>query len=218
MRKYILTIIMSVLATIIAQAQFNAYQYGADVVRRQQEKLQQQQQQAYNSGAGTTCYIAGQQAIANGNYALALKNFKDGIGYNNIPSYEALGLCYELGVGCERNLAEADKYYRLGAEKNSNSCRNALNRINSNGHYPASYRSTFITNVRNNFNSQYGGAYSAPSQNNNVNADPYPCSVCNATGVCNGCRGTGYAYGTTRCNMCYGGTKCKYCGGKGWRK
>lgn len=219
MKKLFLFMLAAICSYMFCNAQYynpyqQAYEWGAELARQQQ----QANQQAYNMGYAMGLVQTGMSNIANGNYETAVENFQEAYDdYDYIPALECLGVCYELGIGCDRDTDWADILYEAGAAKNNWACKSAVQRINQNGHWPASYRSTYLQNFRANYAAQYGGGY-VPSYGGGIDSDDvdHSCRACNNTGVCNGCHGTGIAYGTTRCNMCHGSGKCMNCGGKGW--
>lgn len=235
--RRILVVIMGMITYLISSAQyyspnFNAFEWGAELVRQQQ----QANQNAYNYGSAMGLVLAGQKCIAEGDYATALEKFQEAYDeYDYIPALECIGICYELGIGCQRDTDWADRLYETGASYNDYACRAAIQRINSNGHWPASFRKTFLTNFRNNFNARFGGN-SYPVQGGNSDYSPSSggsnsvystCRICGGSGVCTSCNGrggefrdTGYYTGSgskswISCPSCNGSKKCFNCHGSG---
>lgn len=216
MRKIIL--IMSIVLAFTMNAQFNAYQYGQDVVNRIYEQQQAANQQAYNYGKATALYIGGQKDVYDGNFEAAIDKFSECTFYDYVPALLALGQMNELGLGTTRDTDYALRCYQAGAAKGNVACKQSIERIRRDGFFSAAYKDTWLANYRAVYAAQYSGAgsYSTPSAGGDDIDVDHSCRACNNTGVCNGCRGTGISYGTTRCNMCYGSGKCMNCGGKGW--
>lgn len=240
MMKRLLSFILSFVACITVSAQLvnpylQAYQYGQELARQQMQEQQQANQDAYNWGRGLRAVYDGMKMIASGDYRAALDKFQEAYSeYNYIPALERLGLCHELGIGFERNTDQADQFYKSGAYVNDRSCVLAQQRIRSNGHYPASYRETFLQNLRAYFNSMNdggsvpnvpsGGFGGSGSNNNSVYTT---CRICGGTGVCTSCNGRGGEYQDTgyytgsgnkswiSCGSCRGNKRCFNCHGTG---
>lgn len=181
-------------------------------------------------------YIYGMGAIRDGNYKKASELFQEAVKLNNPDGFEGLGLMFELGIGYDRNLSTANEFYETGAKYGSNKCRQAIQRINTNGHYSASYKSTYIENLKRQAQ-QYqnspiigGGYVGGGSTNNNsrssgstYSSGKNTCPTCHGSGLCSYCKGRGWneittAYGTSvkNCIQCYGNKTCRGCGGRGY--
>lgn len=234
MKKSLFLLIVMISGSISAFAQFGnpygAYLYGQRLAQQQQ----QANQQAYNMGQAMVMFQQGIQDIANGDYEDAYEKFQEAYeSFDYIPALEALGLCNELGIGTDRDLDLADLYYEAGAEENNIPCKSAIRRINRNGHYPASHRTTFINNIRNNCQAQgSGGIAPMPSYNGNSGSSSSgslytQCRICGGSGVCTSCHGTGGEWRDTgyytgsgsqswiECPSCHGSKKCFNCHGTG---
>ena len=226
MIRKILTAVFAVVIYISAAAQLNFDYF-----------LQQQQlanQRAYNMGSAMGLLMKGQSSLANGDYKEAFEAFEEAADVYEYPAaFEYVGICYELGIGCERNLEWADQYYEDGANlyKNAN-CKQQIRRINKDGHYPASFRSTFLRNFKNSYAAIYGGGsygnYNEGNSNSSGGGSAYSsCRTCGGSGVCTSCGGkggewrdTGYYTGSGNkswidCPSCRGNKKCFNCHGTG---
>ena len=226
MKKIIILLVLFV--GLLAHAQYynpyqQAYEYGQQLARQQQ----QANQQAYNWGYAMGLVQSGQRLIAQGKYEEGYDKFWEAWNtYEYAPALECLGVCYEVGIGTERDLEWADMHYEEGARLNDANCKAAVSRINSNGHYPASYKSTIISNLQARYgtgNSNSGGYVPTPNYNagnsSSGNSSVYStCRICGGSGVCTSCHGTG---GEWRDTGYYTGSgnkswiNCPSCNGKG---
>lgn len=184
---------------------FDAYSWGQNLAREMQQQQQQQNQQAYNMGKAMGLVQNGMTDIANGEYELVLEQFEEAYDdFNYIPALECMGVCYELGIGCQRDTDWALKLYKEGAKHYNSACQAALNRIKRDGFWPASYRATYLRNFKANYAATYGGSggYATPG----------------GSGSYGGSSGSGLSTYTT-CRICGGSGVCTSCGGKGgsWR-
>ncbi len=237
MKKFLVVFISLVFCFIAVRGQYynpyqQAYQYGQELARQQQ----QANQNAYNYGYAMGLVQSGQRLIAEGKYKEGFDKFMDAWNdYSYYSALECLGCCSELGIGVERDLEMADIYYEEGANHNEPNCLAAVRRINSNGHYPKSYRNNIIAALQAKFgigstNSNYSGGYyspSTPSNNNNSSSLYTTCRICGGSGVCTSCHGTGGEWRDTgyyigsgqkswiECPSCRGNKRCFNCHGKG---
>lgn len=197
-------------------------------------------QDAYNAGyygmkSRINC-INAESALAKGNYEEAMNLYLEAAELNNGDGCEGVGLMVEMGIGYVRNLDLADKYYNMGAKMGSDKCRAAIQRINRNGHYSSSYKSTYLDNLRRQYEKStnmpiMGGGYVGGGSNYNnsgssgstYSSGKNTCPTCHGTGACTYCNGTGSniihtymgdSYKT--CIQCYGNKTCRGCGGRGY--
>lgn len=242
MKKYLLLIIVVAFSTSTAMAQYytpysNPYAQAYERGKRMAEQMMEQQrlanQKAYNRGGAMALVQTGFHEIANGNYEEAVEKFESAYNLNYYPAANCLGVCYELGIGTDRDTDMASLYYEDGAEHGNSDCRFALNRIGKSGYWPESFRATFLKNFRANYAAQYGGStpsYTAPSYNSgngSSSSSGRTCISCNGTGKCKTCNGQGWYYpetgyyvgrsGKTRtnCPVCRGTGRCGTCHGNG---
>lgn len=241
-RKLLFFIFLCVGLTAAAQYYGNyqnqqAYEWGRQMAEQMQKQQQQQNQAAYNMGYAMGLVESGKQAIANSRYTQAFEYFEKAYDeYDYVPALECLGICWELGIGCDRDTEWAKLYYKEGASKNNYACRQALQRINSNGYYPASYRDTFLRNFKANYQAQYSGGGSYPSTgggsynsgSSSGSGSAYSkCRICGGGGTCTSCNGSGGSWRSTgyytgsgseswiNCPSCNGSKKCFNCHGTG---
>lgn len=169
------------------------------------------------SPEGYSLVISGKLALVHGEYEEAYDKFTEAwMEYDFIPALVYIGACEELGLGCDRNLEDADSYYMEGAKNWNLDCIAAIQRINTTGHWKKSDRAAYILMIKKTVQYLISGGTVGTFSNPQMNSDvDHSCRACNNTGICNGCHGTGYAYGTTRCNMCHGSGRCMNCGGRG---
>ena len=71
-------------------------------------------------------YEEGTTAFEQGDYEIALKEFKALAGQKDSRGQYALGLMYDLGTGVSTNFEEAVKWYRLSAEQGNADAQNNL--------------------------------------------------------------------------------------------
>jgi uncharacterized protein len=71
---------------------------------------------------------AGKQALANGDYAAALKEFLPLAGQGNVDAQVSLGLMYEKGKGVPQDHKEAVRWYRLAAQQSDSQAQFNLGR------------------------------------------------------------------------------------------
>lgn len=214
-----------------------AYEYGQQLVLQQQQAYEQ----AYNAGYALGLVQNGQMLIAQGKYRDGFDKFMEAWNdYNYYPALECLGCCSELGIGVERDLDMADIYYEEGANHYEPNCMAAVHRINSNGHYPSSYKNNVISSLQakfgvgsgsSNYNYNNNG-YSAPvtpSYNSDSNSSSVysTCRICGGSGTCASCHGTGGEWRDTgyytgsgnkswiACPSCNGNKRCFNCHGTG---
>lgn len=184
MRKFLIFIIVASAFMFNVNAQFycspyqqqQAYEYGRQLAIQQQK----QQQGGYLWGYGLGL-------LQNGLYSEALEAFEESwTDYDYAASLYYIGLCHELGIGCERDLEFADYCYEEGALHNDLSCKVRINQINREGHYSKSYRATFLNRLSSNNSSAYsttpsiGGSYSSGSSAGT--ASSRTCPSCHGTG------------------------------------
>jgi hypothetical protein len=176
--------------------------------------------------------------LAAGNYSKAVDLLKEAIQYWDYGlAYYYLGQCYELGIGVDRDLDIADEYYRYGAYKIEDPyCQETMQRIEQYGHLPASYRETFLRQVKSYIINTYtipngGGGYVGgnPLNNNGSSSSSLysTCRICGGSGTCTSCHGqggswqdTGYYTGSgskswINCPSCNGTKRCFNCHGTG---
>lgn len=189
--------------------------------------------QAYNMGRAMALVDQGKEAIVNGDYEEAVAKFEEAYELNFYPAAECLGLCYELGIGVDRDEYYANLYYEDGAEHGNADCRRAINRINNHGHYTEAHRATWLRNFRAYYQAQYPSAGYAPAGGYNSgtsgssSGSGRTCVSCNGTGRCNTCNGQGWYYHETgyytgnshqtrtTCPVCNGTGRCGTCRGQG---
>lgn len=191
--------------------------------------------QSYNWGYGMALVQKGEIAIVNGNYEEAVAKFEEAYELNYYPAAANLGLCYELGIGVDRDEYYADLYYEDGAEHGNADCRRAINRINNQGHYTEAQRATLLRNLTAYYQARFpsagyvpaGGYNSGTSGSGNSLSSGRTCISCNGTGRCTTCNGqgwyyheTGYYIGNshqtrTTCPVCNGTGRCGTCRGQG---
>lgn len=233
MKKYLSAIFALLVSSLFCSAQsynpyMQAYQYGQELARQ----LQQANQNAYNSGYAMGMVLKGQSLIAEGEYTEGFNEFLSAWeDYSYYPALECLGVCYEVGIGVERDVDMADIYYEEGAHHNEPNCINAIRRINSQGHFPASRRNNIIAGLQAKFgggsNPSYNGGYSSSSSTNNGSSTYSKCRICGGSGICTSCNGsggewrdTGYYTGSgnkswINCPSCNGNKRCFNCHGTG---
>lgn len=213
-----------------------AYQWGQNLARQYQEQQQQANQQAYNWGGGLGLVTKGQMLIAEGDYEEGFEKFEEAYNdYNYYPACECLGVCYEVGIGVERNLEMADLYYEEGANHNDANSKAAIRRINAKGHYSSSHKSAIITSLKSKFanyapyyNAGGNGNYGGPNYNSGSSSSSgRTCVSCGGSGTCKTCGGKGYYYHDTglyvgrtnitktTCPVCSGTGRCGTCHGQG---
>lgn len=233
--KRLSTSILSFIICLIVSAQYQyynpyrAYQY----INNLQQQMMQDNQNAYKLGAAHAAVLLGFQYITSGKYKSALEQFEKAYEeYNYVPALEHIGICYELGIGTNRDTQWADVQYEAGAKANNKNCKAALRRIQSNGHWPTSYKTTYIQKIR----AQYGQYHSAPNmssgysgtnRSNSSSSVHTTCRICGGSGVCTSCHGkrgefvdTGTYTGRDTqswidCPSCKGNGKCFNCYGTG---
>lgn len=209
------------------QAMQRAYDYGYQLVN----EFERQNKKAYKMGQGMGWVSAGYSSIASGDYEAALESFQKAYDdYDYIPALANIGMCYELGIGTDRDTDWADALYDQGASLNDISCTAALQRIKRTGHYPASYKATYLQKIRNNFRNNNGGYVpniSSGSSGGNNSSTYTTCRICGGTGVCTSCHGTGGEWRDTgyytgsgnkswiNCPSCKGNKRCFNCHGTG---
>ncbi|MGM9846265.1 MAG: hypothetical protein ACI30K_08595 [Muribaculaceae bacterium] len=235
-----LALLLLLCTSLLCNAQFydpyqQAFEYGQQLARQQQ----QANQQAFDRGYAMGLVMKGQQLIAQGQYEEGYDSFWEAWNvYQYAPALECLGICYEVGLGTDRDLEWADLHYEEGARLNDANCKAAVRRINANGHYPASYKSNIISylqakfggasgysgNATPNYNS--GGYYSTPS-NSSSSSSGRTCPSCHGRTTCNTCGGQGsyweevgtYTGTSTKkkinCPVCSGSGRCGTCHGQG---
>lgn len=187
---------------------------------------------AYNMGYAMMCVENGKFSIVNGDYDEAFEKFEEAYSLDHWPAAECLGLCYELGIGVDRDTYMADQYYEEGANHGNIPCRQAITRINNYGHYTASQRDTWIRNFIVYHQAQRGyvspgtGSYDSGSSNGSSGSGR-TCISCSGTGICKTCGGQGWYYHETgyytgnshktktTCPVCRGTGKCGTCHGSG---
>lgn len=194
-------------------------------------------QDAYNAGKqameSEIDYIEGQTALIEGNYNTAYERFSHAIKLNNAKGCEGLGVMYELGIGVTRDVDQAGIYYKVGAQNGNYACQLAIQRINSNGYLPASYKNTFLSNLRkqreqstmifNNGGGYVGGGYTNGASQSSSSSGKAQCPNCHGSGYCTYCNGRGETkietYNSTtwkKCIICNGYKTCRSCAGKGF--
>jgi hypothetical protein len=231
MKKLITTTVMFILLGCnILHAQ--TYLYGEEYHKRMMSNP------AYRYGYASTGVKIAKIGIAAGNYSKAfdhLEKITTECDYG--PAYALLGECYELGIGVDRDLDFADEYYKYGAYKlNDLDCKGNLQRIEQYGHWPASYRETYLKEMKNSTINTYtipngGGGYVGgnPLNNNGSSSSSLynTCRICGGSGTCTSCHGqggswqdTGYYTGSgskswINCPSCNGTKRCFNCHGTG---
>ncbi|MDE7159820.1 MAG: hypothetical protein K2O24_03105 [Muribaculaceae bacterium] len=211
----------------------SAYEYGQELVRQQQEMNQKAFEMGQRMGAEARLIIEGKELIVEGDYDEALEKFNEAYeDYDSSAAAYWVGICNELGIGCERDLDWADKMYEYGARRGDVNCQMSVSRINNQGHYAASYRSKAIANLRQQYNAYIGGNGSyvpgVPANSSGNGSSTYTtCRICNGTGVCTSCHGKGGSWANTgyytgsgnqswiTCGSCNGNKSCFNCHGTG---
>lgn len=240
----ILTFLFVICAFPVSAQFFNpyaAYQYGVQLGQQLAKQQQEANERAYKQGYAMGVVQAGHSLIATGDYKEALDNFEEAFyEYDYIPALSMIGLCYELGIGCDRDLDWADTMYETGAGYNDISCKLMIKRINENGHYSKSYRETYLKSCRANYqvtsnsggnvSSGYvGGTYVGTSSTSSTSSGSTSstCRICGGSGTCTSCHGsggewreTGYYTGSNskswfNCPSCNGNKRCFNCHGTG---
>ncbi|MCG8512247.1 MAG: sel1 repeat family protein [Rhodospirillales bacterium] len=84
------------------------------------------------SGAGAD-YAAGIAAYRNGDYKEARLNFEPEAKAGDSRAQLGLGLIHHKGLGVQRNLEEAAKWYRMAAEQGNAAAQNNLGVLHRNG-------------------------------------------------------------------------------------
>lgn len=217
------------------QANRAAYEAGQNWARN----FQSQNNAAYASGQVWAATFAGKQALANQNYSTALSKFKEAVNLSNGSAScgEALmfiGVCCELGMGCDINKSLASKYYQRSANLGYYASTVALQRIAYSGYWPANSttRSNFCATLAASLNSNipYSGgnvsssSSSSGSSNRSSNSSRYGyynCPTCYGSGRCQTCDGNGnwhspYTGQVSSCPNCTSNRgRCSVCNGTG---
>jgi TPR repeat protein len=197
MKKFITTVMFILLGCNILHAQ--TYLYGEEYHKRMMLS-----NPAYLHGYALSAGIINQAKynILVGNYSKALDLLeKWTTDYHYGPAFCLLGECYELGIGVDRDLDIADEYYKYGAYNlNDFNCQGTILRIKSIGHLPASYRETFLKEIKNSISNTItipngsGGYVGGNPLNNNGSSSSSlysTCRICGGSGTCTSCHGQG---------------------------
>jgi TPR repeat protein len=136
-----------------------------------------------------------------------------------------IGVCCELGMGVNVNHELAKECYSLGSQYGSINAKQAIERINQNGFWPATDQTR--QNFRNALKMQIEIQGNAAMMNRNFNnsnqsnstKDYGACPNCHGTGRCTMCAGRGEWKDNNGiyhdCSICHGGGQCPSCHGSG---
>jgi hypothetical protein len=141
---------------------------------------------------GFNLWCLGRKCLAEGNYETALDKFIDSWEkYEYYPALNSIGECYELGIGCSRNVVKADEFYLLGARDGAVICKISIERIKKSGHWSVSYRNQYIKDIKNsisNSNNQNSVGIYNGSVSGTINTQS---NSSNNRRLCPGCNGSG---------------------------
>ena len=186
---------------------------------------QYQNQKAYEYGKALGLCGKGQAALVHGNYKEAFDAFEEAMKLENAEAMFFIGVCCELGMGVNVNHELAKECYSLGSQYGSINAKQAIERINQNGFWPATDQTR--QNFRNALKMQIEIQGNAPMMNRNFNnsnqsnstKDYGACPNCHGTGRCTMCAGRGEWKDNNGiyhdCSICHGGGQCPSCHGSG---
>lgn len=197
---------------------------------------QYQNQKAYDYGKSLGLCLRGQMKLIDGDYSEAFDAFTEAMRLKNAEAMFFVGACCELGMGVNVDLDLAKDCYSLGSEYGNVNAKQALERINRDGYWPATdqvrqnFRNILKTQIeiRSNaamMNRDFNNNWDSNRSNNSSSS--YNCSGCDGTGNCTSCKGTGKIMYDTggyvgkeiktikNCPVCKGSGKCGVCYGSG---
>lgn len=157
------------------------------------------------------------------------------------PALCYLGACYEMGIGCERDVSAALEVYSTGCDLGEAACINSIQRIQAYGFSPESYKTIYINAIKTwlaLMNSSGSSTVmpasnttptlnTTPSSNSTPSSTYSTCRICGGSGICTSCNGsggswqdTGYYTGSGNkswisCGSCNGNKRCFNCHGTG---
>lgn len=227
MRVYLLMILFTVSTTSFGQIDFGIFNkiFG-------QNPYEEGKKDFYKS------YLVGQGEtyMAQRNYEAAYEKFLEA--YDEYDSEDAaihLGMMYELGIYVSINRDKAYRFYKWAVGMNYYPAKQVIERINSEGWFPATdeMRNRWIgiiaakQNAGGGYNPNFSGGYNSDGGAGSSSSRTQ-CRSCHGTGKCTMCSGqggywlkdTGMYVGKNidtykTCSQCHGTGNCRGCGGSG---
>ena len=187
---------------------------------------QYQNQKAADYGKSLGLCLRGQMKLIEGDYSEAFDAFREAMRLENAEAMFFVGACCELGMGVDVDLDLAKECYSLGSEYGNLNAKQAIERINRDGYWPATdqVRQSFRTILKTQIEIRSNAAMMNRDFNNNWDSKSSKstnnygsCPNCHGTGRCTMCAGRGEWRGNDGkyfdCSICHGGGQCPSCHG-----